>query len=84
MDFTQLNFNGWQLKNTALDSFLSPTTRRSKPMQIAEPWTKLDVVMFKGKSVLARSREKQLGTVLDIQSYVHAEGTSRGKPASRP
>lgn len=53
-------------------------------MQIAEPWTKLDVVMFKGKSVLARSREKQLGTVLDIQSYVHAEGTSRGKPASRP
>ena len=83
-DFTQINFNGWQLKSTVLDSYLIPATRRSKPMQLSEPWTKLDVVMFKGKSILARSREKQLGSLLDIQSFVHAEGSSRGKPTRTP
>lgn len=67
------------LKNTSLDTFLMPTTRRSKPAQVAEAWTKIDVVMFKGKSVLARSREKQLGSLVDIQSFVHAEGSTRGK-----
>ena len=78
-DFTQLSFNGWVLKNTALDTFLMPTTRRSKPNQVSEAWTKIDVVMYKGKSLLARSREKQLGSLVDIQSFVHAEGSTRGK-----
>ena len=43
-----------------------------RPADIPQPWTKLEVVMFKGKSVLARSREKNLGSLCDIQSFVHS------------
>lgn len=72
VDFRAVNFNGWYVKNDTSYTFLLPNTRRSKPAQVPEPWTKIEVVIFKGKSLLARSREKNLGSLLDIQSFVHS------------
>jgi len=71
VDFRNINFNGWIDRNDTAYTFLSPSTRRTKPFQEPEPWTKIEVFMSKGKSVLARSREKAFGCLLDIQSYVH-------------
>ena len=48
VDFTTMNFNGWEVINTPTDTFLIPKTRRTKPSEVALPWTQIEAVMFKG------------------------------------
>ena len=71
-DFRNVNFNGWIVKSyKGLYTFLVPAMRRTKPTQLPEPWTRIEVSRIKGTSLLARSRIKSLGCLLDIQSFVH-------------
>ena len=71
-DFRDVNFNGWIVKSyKALYTFLLPAVRRTKPAQVPEPWTRIEISRIKGTSLLARSRIKSLGCLLDIQSFVH-------------
>ena len=71
VDFTRTNLNGWIVRNDPAYTFLLPTTRRTKPAQEPEPWTKIEAIFSVGKSRLAKSRERSLGCLLDIQSFVH-------------
>jgi hypothetical protein len=71
LDFTRINLKGWIVRNDPAYTFLLPTTRRTKPAQEPEPWTKIEAILSMGKSKLAKSQERNLGCLLDIQSFVH-------------
>mmetsp|Transcript_3722 Transcript_3722/g.9015 ORF Transcript_3722/g.9015 Transcript_3722/m.9015 type:complete len:2275 (-) Transcript_3722:103-6927(-) len=75
-DFSQIDWQGWVLRNQSHDSYWEPYTHNVVPGKHGQPWMRVDIQL--AKQSVYQTKVTKFGSLLDIVSCVASEASTEG------